>query len=63
MIALTINLNQTTVVFEIGDVEDLVVSKPVFGAEREVRFEVVEGAEEAGEGDVAVVVEVGAAED
>lgn len=47
----------------VGDVEELIVSKTVLATGGEVRRYIIEVAEEAGEGDVAGVVEVGIAED
>ena len=56
-------LGDGAVVVEVADVEELVVVEAVLAAERDVGFYVVELAEFGGEGDVAGVVEGGAAED
>lgn len=59
----TARLDDTPVVFLVADVEELVVGEAVLAAERQVRFHVVQVAEESREGHVRFVCEGGVAED
>lgn len=63
VVALGAGGDEGAVIVLVGDVEELVVGEAVGAARGEVGLNVVESAEEAAEGDVPGVVEVGAAED
>lgn len=62
MIPFAVNSNNTPIVLLVADIEELVVVKAVLAPRGDVRFDVVELAEEVCELDVPPVVEVGMAE-